>query len=364
MSTLDGESSAKVVSVTKSHGVYAHRVEVTKGALSDGDVVKCRVDVLRRNSSARNHTATHLLHAALREIVGSHVQQAGSFVSDEALRFDFTHFEAVTAEQLKEVENTVNENILRFIPVEAAEMTMDEARAKGAMALFGEKYGDIVRMVSCGDVSRELCGGIHVGNTGQIGAFKIVSEAGVASGVRRIEAVTGMGLLKREESEEAAIREASAALKTVPASLAEKAAATAAELKAVKKELDEAKKAAMGDAAGDLYENAKEINGKKLITVKFDGAGIDELRSLSDDIKKKYKSVVMVLAAVNEPKVTFLVSVTDDLVEAGVHAGKLVKEIAAACGGGGGGKADMAQAGAKDSSKISDAFTVAESLLK
>ena len=268
------------------------------------------------------------------------------------------------AEQLKEVENTVNENILRFIPVEAAEMTMDEARAKGAMALFGEKYGDIVRMVSCGDVSRELCGGIHVGNTGQIGAFKIVSEAGVASGVRRIEAVTGLGLLKREEAEEAAIKDASAALKTVPASLAEKAAATAAELKAVKKELDEAKKAAMGDAAGDLYENAKEINGKKLITVKFDGAGIDELRSLSDDIKKKYKGVVMVLAAVNEPKVTFLVSVTDDLVEAGVHAGKLVKEIAAACGGGGGGKADMAQAGAKDSSKISDAFTVAESLLK
>ena len=243
-------------------------------------------------------------------------------------------------------------------------MTMDEARAKGAMALFGEKYGDIVRMVSCGDVSRELCGGIHVGNTGQIGAFKIVSEAGVASGVRRIEAVTGLGLLKREEAEEAAIKDASAALKTVPASLAEKAAATAAELKAVKKELDEAKKAAMGDAAGDLYENAKEINGKKLITVKFDGAGIDELRSLSDDIKKKYKGVVMVLAAVNEPKVTFLVSVTDDLVEAGVHAGKLVKEIAAACGGGGGGKADMAQAGAKDSSKISDAFTVAESLLK
>jgi alanyl-tRNA synthetase len=364
MSTLDGKSSAKVVSVTKSHGVYAHRVEVTKGALSEGEIVKCCVDVLRRNSSARNHTATHLLHAALREIVGNHVQQAGSFVSDEALRFDFTHFEAVTAEQLKEVENTVNENILRFIPVEAAEMTMDEARAKGAMALFGEKYGDIVRMVSCGDVSRELCGGIHVGNTGQIGAFKIVSEAGVASGVRRIEAVTGLGLLKREEAEEAAIKDASAALKTVPASLAEKAAATAAELKAVKKELDEAKKAAMGDAAGDLYENAKEINGKKLITVKFEGAGIDELRSLSDDIKKKYKGVVMVLAAVNEPKVTFLVSVTDDLVEAGVHAGKLVKEIAAACGGGGGGKADMAQAGAKDSSKISDAFTVAESLLK
>ncbi len=360
----DGSFSANVVSVSKSHGAYAHRAEVTKGAADVGDVVKCSVDVLRRNSSARNHTATHLLHGALREIVGSHVQQAGSYVSGEALRFDFTHFEGMTREQIRRVEDRVNENILKFLPVEASEMTMEQAKEKGATALFGEKYGDVVRVVSCGNVSMELCGGIHVSNTGQIGAFKIVSESGVASGVRRIEAVTGIGLLRREEEEEAIIRDASAALKTVPASLAEKAASAAAELKAVKKELDDVKKAAMGNATDELVKAAKEINGVKLIASRFDGAAADELRSLSDDIKKEHKGVVMVFASVNEPKVTFIVSVTDDLVEKGIHAGRMVKEIAAVCGGGGGGKADMAQAGAKDSSKISDAFAVAESLLK
>ena len=231
------------------------------------------------------------------------------------------------------------------------------------MALFGEKYGDRVRVVNCGDWSIELCGGTHVSNTGQIGAFKIVSETGVASGVRRIEAVTGTGVLLKALDAEDTIAKVCENLKAGKAAVVQKSASVMDELKEVRKELEDFKKQAMGSEVDDMVKSAKEIGGVRLVTREFKDYNIGDLRNLSDDIKAAHKGIVMVFATVNGPKVTFLVSITDDLLEKGLHAGNMIKKIAAACGGGGGGKADMAQAGAKDPSKISDAFKVAEELL-
>ena len=231
------------------------------------------------------------------------------------------------------------------------------------MALFGEKYGSTVRVVNAGGWSVELCGGTHVKNTGEIGVFKILSEGGVASGVRRIEATTGTGVLAKANEAEAVVAEVADALKANKASVVDKARALAEEVKALKKELEELKKAAMGGEVDKMIADAKEINGVKLVTAKFEDYNINDLRGLSDDIKKTHKGIAMVFATVNGPKVTFMVSLTDDLLDKGYHAGNMIKQIAAACGGGGGGKADMAQAGAKDVAKIEDAFKVAESLL-
>lgn len=355
--------NVKVLPVEKSKGIFAHKVLVEEGTLKVGDTVSCQVNVAKRNGTARNHTATHLLQKALQTVVGSHVEQAGSSVNENTLRFDFSHFEAVTKEQLAEVEKLVNEKILEFLPVECCETSMKEAETMGAMALFGEKYGDKVRVVNCGGWSVELCGGTHVSNVGQIGAFKIVSESGVASGVRRIEAVTGMGVLQKAVEAEKTVAQVAEVLKVNASAVVQKAASVTEELKDVKKELEDFKKAAMGSEVGDMVKSAKEINGVKLVCKEFADYNINDLRGLSDDIKAEYKGIVMVFATVNGPKVTFLVSITDDLVEKGLHAGNMIKQIAAAAGGGGGGKADMAQAGAKDSSKINDAFAVAENLL-
>ncbi|MBR3706553.1 MAG: hypothetical protein IKM19_06255 [Firmicutes bacterium] len=312
----------------------------------------------------RNHTATHLLQKALRKVLGTHVQQAGSMVNEKILRFDFSHFEAMTKEQIAEVEKMVNDVINEFLEVSCTEMSMEEAQEAGAMALFGEKYGSVVRVVNAGGWSVELCGGTHVKNTGEIGAFKILSEGGVASGVRRIEATTGTNVLAEALKAEAIIEKACEPLKCNKNALADKVKATAEELKALKKELEEIKKAAMGGEVDAMVANAKEVNGVKLVTKEFADYNINDLRGLSDDIKAAHKGIVMVFATVSGGKVTFLVSITDDLLEKGLHAGNMIKQIAAACGGGGGGKADMAQAGAKDPSKINDAFAVAESLLK
>ena len=357
------ECHAKVISVEKSHGIYGHRVLIEKGSLKKGDQVQCGVNLFKRHAAERNHTATHLLQKALRDVVGAHVEQAGSSVNEHMLRFDFTHFEGVTPDQLRQVEGLVNQKITEFLPVTTVETTMKEAREMGAMALFGERYGDKVRVVDCGGFSVELCGGTHVANTGQIGALKIVSESGVASGVRRIEAVTGTGVLLKAIEAEDTLRQAAEALKSTPSALVQKAASVAEELKETRRELEDFKKAAMGSEIDDMVKNAKDVGEIKLVTKEFKDYNINDLRSLSDDVKASYKGIVMVFAAVNEPKVTFLVSITDDLLEKGLHAGKLIKQIAAACGGGGGGKADMAQAGAKDSARIPDAFKVAEELL-
>ncbi|MBQ8564139.1 MAG: alanine--tRNA ligase, partial [Firmicutes bacterium] len=358
-----GENDIRIDSVEKKDGIFYHAGEVVKGTVKVGDEAAAFVDDIKRNKTARNHTATHLLQKALRQVIGTHVQQAGSSVNENILRFDFSHFEAVTKEQLAEVEALVNLHINAFHQVEVAEMSMEEAQAAGAMALFGEKYGSTVRVVNCGNWSVELCGGTHVKNTGEIGAFKILSEGGVASGVRRIEATTGTGVLAKANEAEAVVAEVADALKANKAAVVDKARALAEEVKALKKELEELKKAAMGGEVDKMIADAKEINGVKLVTAKFEDYNINDLRGLSDDIKKAHKGIAMVFATVNGPKVTFMVSLTDDLLDKGYHAGNMIKQIAAACGGGGGGKADMAQAGAKDVAKIEDAFKVAESLL-
>lgn len=357
-------SEAIVTNVSKSHGVFAHKVKVTLGSFKVGDDVDSKIHVIRRNLIARNHTATHLMHAALREVVGTHVHQAGSLVTESILRFDYTHFEPLTREQITDIENIVNDKIYEFLPVSVLETSMDSAKEMGAMALFDEKYGDVVRVVKAGDYSTELCGGTHVANTGEIGAFRIVSETGIASGVRRIEAVTAAGILSQAVEADSIIDEVATSLKAKRDVLTSKAAATMDELKSVTKELENYRRAEMGNAAQDLMKDAKEVNGVKLITKSFDNTSVDELRNLSDDIKAESNNTIMVFAAVNDGKVVFLVSVTDDLVEKGFHAGNIVKEVAKAAGGGGGGKANMAQAGAKDPSKIEEAFSVAESLIK
>ena len=364
MSIESKSFSAKVEAVEKSDGIFSHIISVQSGELNLGDVADLKVNVIKRNLTKRNHTATHLLQKALREVLGNHVQQAGSLVDQATLRFDFSHFEALTKDELAKVEAKVNNAINLFMPVTVTEMSIEEAQKTGAMALFGEKYGKTVRVVNAGDWSIELCGGTHVSNTGEIGCFKIVSETGVAAGIRRIEATTSYGVLIEAKNEEDVIREVCESLKENRQNITDKAKQFANDLKQAKKELEEYKKAEMGSQVDDMVKNAKDINGIKLIASKFDSVDINELRSLSDDIKKDNKGVCMVFASVTAEKVTFLVSLTDDVVEKGLHAGNMIKQIAAQCGGGGGGKADMAQAGGKDPSKVDEALLLAESLLQ
>ena len=354
---------AKVLNTTKFRGIFLHQVEVLSGSISVGETLTATVTTTNRNDTARNHTATHILHKALKTVLGDHVDQAGSSVTADSLRFDFHHFEAVSKEDLAKVEEIVNEKIAEFIPVSVQELPIEEAKKLGAAAQFGEKYGDVVRVVSVGDYSIEFCGGTHVANSGQIGAFKILSESGVAAGVRRIEAITGRGLYKKIVAADAVINGAAEVLKTNKDGLLVKAASVTEELKAVKKELEEAKKAALSGNVDALLSEAKEINGVRLLTKLYDNLGAADLRSLSDELRASAKNLVAVLAAAGDGKVGLLVSVSDDLLEKGYHAGKLIKEIAAAAGGKGGGKADMAQAGAKDASLIPEAFKKAEELL-
>ncbi|MDR0570720.1 MAG: alanine--tRNA ligase [Clostridiales Family XIII bacterium] len=359
----EAPASAEVLDVTKSRDIFLHHVEVKSGALRAGAEARAEVDAARRNRVARNHTATHILQRALRQVLGAHVEQAGSYVSPDGLRFDFTHFEAMKKEDLEAVEAIVNEVILSFPAVETQVTSMADAVEQGAMALFGEKYGDKVRLVKVGDFSAELCGGTHLANAGQAGAFKILSESGVAAGVRRIEAITGDALLRPLAQAEALIRSAAEALKTSPDNLLGRVAAVLDESKAARKELEAYRKGEMDSAAGDMLGSAKEINGVKLVARAMKGQSADDLRALSDKIRAAAKSVITVLATENDGKATFIVSVSDDLLGRGFHAGNMIKQIAAAAGGGGGGKADMAQAGAKDPSKIAEALAVAERLL-
>ncbi|MBR4024816.1 MAG: alanine--tRNA ligase [Firmicutes bacterium] len=360
--TADG-FRAEVLKVEKKDGVFYHTVNVLSGTAAKGDTVTSEVERAKRFKTARNHTATHLLQKALREIVGSHVEQAGSMVNEKNLRFDFSHFEPLTAEQIAAVENRVNEKINEFMPVITKEMPIEEAQKLGAMALFGEKYGSTVRVVNAGDWSIELCGGTHVRNTGEIGCFKIISETGVAAGVRRIEAVTGTGVLEIANINEEVLNQVSEVFKCNCKAVLSKARAHFDEFRTMKKELEEIKKQAMGSEVDEMVKNAKDIKGVKLITACFNDYNINDLRTLSDDIKKSYKNTAMVFATVAGEKVTFLTSLTDDLVEKGYHAGNMIKQIAKIAGGGGGGKADMAQAGGKDPSKVDDALAFAESLI-
>ncbi|MBQ1418902.1 MAG: alanine--tRNA ligase, partial [Firmicutes bacterium] len=296
--------TAAVTDTIKVGNVYVHKAVVTAGEVSVGDTVTACVDALRRHAIARNHTATHLLQKALRTVLGDHVEQAGSLVNENELRFDFTHFEGISAEDLARVEDIVNAEILKFTDVETKEMPIDEAKKLGAMMLFGEKYGETVRVVNVPDFSMEFCGGTHVANIGQIGCLHIVSESGVAAGTRRIVAVTGSAVNTLLAEEQARIAAAAASLKTNAAGLEKRAEDMAAELKAVKKELEELKAKAAQEGAGDLLKEAKVFGTARLIEHTFEGAGIDQLRSLSDQIKAAEKNVVMVFAAVNGEKAT------------------------------------------------------------
>jgi len=316
---MNDSFNADVLEVVKFQGVFAHKIRVNEGELHIGDKVSAGFYEQQRNDTAKNHTATHLLHKALQEVLGDHVAQAGSSVTADSLRFDFSHFEAMTAEQIAEVEKIVNDKIGFFLDVNTREMSIKDAAKEGAIGLFGEKYGDVVRVVTIGDYSKELCGGTHVSNSGQIGAFKILSESGVAAGVRRIEAITGAAVLSAAKTAEAKIAEVAGTLKANPDQIINKITSMTEELKALKKEMEELKKAAMGNEMGDMLKDAKVINDVKLVTRKFQDYSINDLRNLSDDIKKENKGVAMVFATVNGEKVTFLVSLTDDLLEKGYH---------------------------------------------
>ncbi|NLY81432.1 MAG: alanine--tRNA ligase [Clostridiales bacterium] len=352
-----------IVDVIKENDAYLHIAENVEGDLKVGETVVAEIDQVIRNNTSRNHSSTHLLQKALQEIVGEHVHQAGSLVANNYLRFDFNHFEAVTKQDLKRVEDRVNEMINMFLPVTHEEMSIEKAREMGATALFGEKYGDTVRVIKMGDYSAELCGGTHVENTGFIGSFKILSEAGVASGVRRIEALTGKEVLTTLNKYEDMLNEISTRMKTTTFGISERLLNILEENKELKKAVKEFKDSTMCDAASNLIDDATEINGIKLLTKRFKDTDIDQLRKLTDDIKSENKKVIMVFASETNDKIMFIVSVSDDLVEQGYHAGKMIKTIASVAGGGGGGKANMAQAGAKDPSKIDEALDIAKTLI-
>ena len=363
-----GSDVLRVVDVVKDNGIYLHVIDADDSGLADqisfGDAVELRIDSLRRHKIARSHSATHLLQQALRDVLGDHVMQAGSYVDDNYLRFDFNHFQPVTTEELEKIEAIVNEKVDEYLPIRMEEMPIDEARKLGAMALFGEKYGDIVRVVSMGDYSIEFCGGTHVDNTGKVGGFKIISEGGIASGVRRIEAITGSNVVRYLAGKELTISSVAHTLKSTETDLTRKAAQVMSDIRELENTIKSFKSDEISGALDDIIASARQIGDAQLITRRFDDTDIDQLRNISDAVREKKDGVVMVFAAVNDGKVTFITSVSEDLIGRGYHAGKLIKEIARAAGGGGGGKANMAQAGAREPSKIEDAFARAEELLQ
>lgn len=360
ITTATGEFEVKDV-IALANGVTGHVGVVTKGQFVAGDTVDLAVNELMRGSTARNHSATHLLQAALRQVLGDHVEQAGSFVNADRLRFDFTHFSAMSTDEIRQVEQIVNEKIEEAIPVITEIMSIDEAKKSGAMALFGEKYGDEVRVVEMGDFSKELCGGTHVASTGTIGMFKIVSEGSVASGVRRIEAITGQAVLAYFNQIEAAYNEAAAKAKVTPDKLSQKIADMQDQIRALSAELDQMKSKAARDSLGSI--EAVEVNGVQLVTKRVDNVDTNGLRELGDQIKDQIGDGVVVLASEMDGKVNLIVTATDGAIAKGAHAGNIIKAIAPMVGGGGGGRPNMAQAGGKDPSGIDAALAAVAGLL-
>lgn len=355
----------KVKDVQKApNGQNLHRGIVEEGTFSLNDKVIASVDVSNRAKIIKNHTATHLLHQALKDVLGTHVNQAGSLVQSDRLRFDFSHFGQITADELETIEKIVNEKIWESIPVSIDHKNIDEAKAMGAMALFGEKYGKIVRVVQVGDFSLELCGGCHVENTSAIGLFKIVSEAGIGAGTRRIEAVTGQAAYQQLTDQISLLKQASAKLKTSPKDIVTRIDGLLAETKQLQRENESLAAKISNIEAGHLVDNVKEINGVNVLIANIQGVDMNNLRTMADDLKQKIDSVVIVLGSVNEGKVNIIAGVTKDLIEKGFHAGKIIKEVATRCGGGGGGRPDMAQAGGKDPSKLQDALQFVEEYVK
>ena len=360
---LTGDNcTLRVLDVKKTpKGYFVHTCVLESGYVRVGDTLTAQVDKEYRWAIARNHTATHLLQAALREVLGDHVHQAGSYQDAHVTHFDFTHFSAVTPEELAKVEQIVNDKIFDAMDVTVRSMPLDEAKKMGAMALFGEKYGEIVRVVDVCGWSTEFCGGTHVKNTAQIGCFKIISESSVAAGIRRIEAVTGKNLLMRANANELVLRSTAAALKANNlADLAGRAEAVMAENKALHKELDNVKAEVAAAKVQSLFENAEEVNGVRIIAAYFAGTASGTLRGMCDTLRDKaVKPVLAVLVGSEGEKVTMAVSVNKLAQEKGLKAGNIVKELAAIAGGKGGGKPDFAMAGLKDPNKIDEALHAA-----
>lgn len=345
-------------------GKVGHIGKVTKGMFKIGDRVTLKVDAGRRGDTCKNHSATHLLQKALRTVLGSHVEQAGSYVDGERLRFDFSHFSAMTKDEIAKVEQMVNEKIAQSIPVVTSVMSIEEAKKSGAMALFGEKYGETVRVVKMGEFSTELCGGTHVANTGAIANFKILSESGVAAGIRRIEALTGTGVLKYFEGLEETLAEAAKTVKTTPAGLIERLEHLMAEVKALQSENESLKSKAAKDALGDVMNQVQDIKGVKFLAVKVSGVDMNGLRDLGDQLKAKIGEGVIVLFSDVEGKVNLVAFAAEDAMSKGAHAGNLIKGIASLVGGGGGGRPNMAQAGGKNPAGIEQAIAEAAKVLE
>lgn len=352
ISTKDAEFEVEDT-IKLQGGKIGHVGTVTKGIFKVKDQVQLQVNTIQRASTAKNHSATHLLQKALRTVLGTHVEQAGSMVNQERLRFDFTHFSALTAEELSKVEAMVNEQIVNSLPVNTRVMNIEEAKKEGAMALFGEKYANDVRVVSMGGYSKELCGGTHVGNTGVITVFKILSETGIAAGVRRIEALTGNGVFAYYKELENELNSAAKAAKTEPVQLTNRIEGYLEEIKALKSENEKLKSKLANSSLGDVMNQVTEVKGVKLLAVKVADVDMNELRNLGDQLKEKLGDGVIILASATAPdKVNLLAMATDTAMKQGAHAGNLIKELAALVGGGGGGRPNMAQAGGKNAAGI------------
>ena len=361
--TADGEFTVETT-IHLAGTKVGHIGYVSKGMIKIGDQVTLEVNAQKRALTERNHSATHLLQKALREVLGAHVEQAGSSVNEDRLRFDFTHFSALSQEELKQVEAIVNEKIMAGLPVVCKNMPIEEARKTGAQALFGEKYGDVVRVVNMGDFSVEFCGGTHVKNTGEIMALKIVSESGISAGVRRIEALTSKGLLKYYDKLEETLKEAAALVKATPDHLAEKISHTLAENKSLHSEVESLKSKMAKESMGDVTEQVEEVKGVKVLALKVDGADMNGLRDLGDQLKEKLGEGVVVLASGADGKVSLMATATDGAIKQGAHAGNLVKAIAGCVGGGGGGRPNMAQAGGKNPAGIDEALAKVKEVLE
>ncbi|RKD34617.1 alanine--tRNA ligase [Thermohalobacter berrensis] len=364
--TIENDEFKAIVNDTKkeNENLILHYVKVLEGKISVNDLVKANVNVEKRKNTARNHSATHLLHKTLKDVLGSHVNQAGSLVEPNRLRFDFTHFEGISKDELNKIEDIVNKKILEGLNVEAIETSLDEAKKMGATALFDEKYAEDVRVIKMGDYSMELCGGTHVKNTSEIGLFKIISESGISSGVRRIEAITGKMLYEYLLDINEKLEKLTRILKTNEKDIVDRVEILNKENKVLQKEVDRLKSKLASSKIDDIIKEAKEILGIKVISKKIEGMDANSLRDLGDKIKNKMDSVLVVLGTVNNGKVLFISMASKDLVSKGIHAGNIIREVAKITKGGGGGRPDMAQAGGKDPSMLDKALNSVENIVK
>ena len=356
-------SQVRIADTKKNNDFILHMGKVTKGDIRKGSLVHAKIDLQRRNSIRRNHSATHILHYVLRKVIGQHAEQSGSLVAPDRLRFDFHHFSALTKEEIVRIEDMVNEIILENVPVAVKELSIQEARNAGAIALFGEKYGELVRMASVGDFSKELCGGTHVNYSGEIGLLRIIGESSVAAGIRRIEAMTGMAALNRDREKESLLQEVCGILNTSEEKLILKAQDLLSELKNLHKEVHKVKQKEISGKVESFVENAKEVSGIKIIARKVEDATADDLRKTADMLMKSTKEAAIILGTAQNGRVTIIAALSPSLVKCGLHAGNISKEVAKVVGGGGGGRPEMAQAGGQWAEKLDEALSFATELL-